>query len=79
MDLVYDYLVNPELLEHARKREIEVKLLELSDAMEDRGYPQTEIDLKVAELRKQLEERRAKESAADKARAYRQAAMKSRF
>lgn len=34
---------DPEILEHDRKREIEVKVLELRDKLEDEGYANTLI------------------------------------
>ncbi|XP_011500719.1 PREDICTED: pre-mRNA-splicing factor CWC21-like [Ceratosolen solmsi marchali] len=45
---------NKEILEHTRKREIEVKCFELSDALEEEGYTQEEIDIKVTSYRKIL-------------------------
>ncbi|KAJ8675189.1 hypothetical protein QAD02_010975 [Eretmocerus hayati] len=45
---------NKEILEHTRKREIELKCLELSDALEEQGYTQDEIDAKVESYRKML-------------------------
>jgi serine/arginine repetitive matrix protein 2 len=47
---------NKEILEHTRKREIEVKCFELSDALEEQGYTQEEIDAKVSSYRKILVE-----------------------
>jgi hypothetical protein len=59
---------NPEIMEHDRKREIEVRCLELQDKLEDEGYvpchfilgsaygrlDEEEIEKKVALLRKEL-------------------------
>ncbi|CAM9367578.1 unnamed protein product, partial [Hapterophycus canaliculatus] len=48
---------NEELLDHQRKRKVEAKIFELQEAMADRGYTDAEIEEKVAEVRKGLEER----------------------
>ncbi|CAM9427959.1 unnamed protein product [Ectocarpus fasciculatus] len=48
---------NEELLDHQRKRKVEAKIFELQEAMADRGYSDAEIEEKVAEVRKGLEER----------------------
>jgi len=58
---------NPEIMEHDRKREIEVRCLELQDKLEEQGYDslsctfslrssleEDEIEEKVAKLRKKL-------------------------
>jgi len=45
---------NPEILEHERKRQIELKILQFREAMEERNYSEEEIEAKVAEIRKQL-------------------------
>lgn len=45
---------NKEILEHTRKREIEVKCLELSDTLEEQGYTEEEIENKVQAYRKIL-------------------------
>merc|ERR1711871_731715 len=45
---------NPEILEHERKRAIELKILQFREAMEERNYSEEEIEKKVAEIRKQL-------------------------
>lgn len=42
---------NKELLNHEKKRRVELKCLELNDLMEDQGYNQEEIDEKVNEYR----------------------------
>jgi len=42
---------NKELLDHEKKRRVELKCLELNDLMEDQGYKQDEIDEKVNEYR----------------------------
>src|ERR1700760_3549455 len=44
-----------EILEHERKRQIEVKLFELRDKLEDEGVDDDEIDDQVDKLRKKLE------------------------
>ncbi|KAJ4287590.1 RNA-splicing factor [Kalmusia sp. IMI 367209] len=49
---------DPEILEHDRKREIEVKVLELRDKLEDEGVEDDEIDDRCDALRKKLEEER---------------------
>jgi hypothetical protein len=38
---------DPEILEHDRKREIEVKVLELRDKLEDEGYANSRMHLSV--------------------------------
>ncbi|OXU21104.1 hypothetical protein TSAR_012225 [Trichomalopsis sarcophagae] len=45
---------NKEILEHTRKREIEVKCIELSDTLEEQGYTEEEIENKVQSYRKIL-------------------------
>ncbi|KAF2770782.1 cwf21-domain-containing protein [Teratosphaeria nubilosa] len=52
-----------EILEHDRKREIEVKVFELRDRLEDEGADEDEIDTRCAALRKELEEKQAKSGA----------------
>lgn len=54
---------NAELLEHQRKRAIEVKCAEMMDEMEEQGYPEDEIEEKVAEVRKELTDKMTKEQA----------------
>ncbi|KAF1967402.1 cwf21-domain-containing protein [Bimuria novae-zelandiae CBS 107.79] len=49
---------DPEILEHERKREIEVKVLELRDKLEDEGVDEDEIDDRCDGLRRKLEEER---------------------
>ncbi|KAL1601657.1 RNA-splicing factor [Paraconiothyrium brasiliense] len=49
---------DPEILEHDRKREIEVKVLELRDKLEDEDVDEDEIDDRCDGLRKKLEEER---------------------
>jgi hypothetical protein len=44
-----------EILEHDRKRRIEVKVFELRDRLEDEGVDEDDIDDQVAEYRKKLE------------------------
>merc|ERR1711865_209351 len=45
---------DPGILEHERKRQIELKIVMFRDAMEERNYSEEEIEVKVAEIRKQL-------------------------
>jgi hypothetical protein len=47
---------NKEILEHDRKRQVELKLLVLRDALEEHGYTEDEIEERVAEARKAAEE-----------------------
>ncbi|KAJ2502960.1 hypothetical protein GGH96_000696 [Coemansia sp. RSA 1972] len=42
------------ILDHERKRQVEVKCLELQDKLEDRGLDESEIETRVDELRKRL-------------------------
>ncbi|KAL6970657.1 hypothetical protein U1Q18_030352 [Sarracenia purpurea var. burkii] len=46
---------NKEILEHDRKRQVELKLAVLEDKLVDQGYTQTEIAVKLAEARRNLE------------------------
>ncbi|KAI9772866.1 MAG: RNA-splicing factor [Geoglossum simile] len=43
-----------DILEHDRKREVEVKVFELRDRLEDEGVSESEIDLQTTALRKKL-------------------------
>ncbi|WPH00752.1 Pre-mRNA-splicing factor [Acrodontium crateriforme] len=52
-----------EILEHDRKRAIEVKVFELRDQLEDDGVDEDEIDDKCAALRKKLEAEQARSGA----------------
>jgi len=45
---------DPEILEHERKRAIEVKVFELRDRLEDEGVDEDEIDDQVEALRRKL-------------------------
>lgn len=45
---------NKEILEHERKRKIELKCFELEQEMEEQGYIQSEIEQKVNAVRKKL-------------------------
>ncbi|VDL87074.1 unnamed protein product [Schistocephalus solidus] len=45
---------NKDILLHEKKRKIEVKCFELQILMEEQGYTDEEIDMKVAALRKEL-------------------------
>ncbi|CAK4034019.1 Hypothetical predicted protein [Lecanosticta acicola] len=49
-----------EILEHDRKREIEVKVFELRDKLEDEGVDEDEIDDQCDALRKKLESEQAR-------------------
>ncbi|KAI9711966.1 MAG: RNA-splicing factor [Chrysothrix sp. TS-e1954] len=49
-----------EILEHDRRREIEVKVFELRDRLEDEGVDEEEIDDQTSALRNKLEAERAK-------------------
>ncbi|GER28173.1 protein arginine N-methyltransferase 5 [Striga asiatica] len=46
---------NKEILEHDRKRQIELKLLALQEKLSDQGYTEAEIEEKLDEARKSLE------------------------
>lgn len=46
--------VNPELVAHERKRQVEIQLLQLSDKLEAEGVDSEEIKTRVAEERKKL-------------------------
>ncbi|CAI2730763.1 unnamed protein product [Schistosoma spindalis] len=45
---------NKEILEHERKRKIEVKCFEMEQEMEEQGYTQSEIEFRVSGFRKKL-------------------------
>eukprot|EP00282_Hemiselmis_andersenii_P011623 CAMPEP_0114122808 /NCGR_PEP_ID=MMETSP0043_2-20121206/7890_1 /TAXON_ID=464988 /ORGANISM="Hemiselmis andersenii, Strain CCMP644" /LENGTH=188 /DNA_ID=CAMNT_0001215543 /DNA_START=220 /DNA_END=783 /DNA_ORIENTATION=- len=45
---------NKEIMEHQKKRQIELKLMEFREAMEERNWDEDEIEAKVAEVRKKL-------------------------
>ena len=53
------------LLEHDRKRQVELKLLVLRDALEEHGYTEDEIEERVAEARKAAEAEAAAAVAAE--------------
>ncbi|CAL8080225.1 unnamed protein product [Calicophoron daubneyi] len=62
-DAVFFKEPNKEILEHERKRKIEVKCFELAEQMEEQGYGATEIEKKVSVIRaKLLEEMRAEDA-----------------
>jgi serine/arginine repetitive matrix protein 2 len=46
---------NKDILEHDRKRQIEVKLLVLRETLEERGYTEQEVEERIGETRKVLE------------------------
>jgi len=45
---------NPDIMEHDRKREIEVQCFELQDKLEEEGLDEDEIEKKVVKLRDEL-------------------------
>lgn len=47
---------NKEILEHDRKRQIELKLVILEDKLAEQGYTESEIADKLVEARKALED-----------------------
>lgn len=51
-----------EILEHDRRREIEVKVFELRDRLEDEGVEEDDIDEQVDALRQKLEAESAKKA-----------------
>ena len=57
-----------EILEHDRKREIEVKVFELRDKLEEDGVDEDEIDDQCDALRKKLETEQAKSGGGRKAK-----------
>ncbi|XP_065511380.1 serine/arginine repetitive matrix protein 2 [Caloenas nicobarica] len=48
---------NPDILDHQRKRKVELKCLELAELMEEQGYTESEIQEKVSTFRTMLLER----------------------
>lgn len=46
---------NKEILEHNRKRQVEVQVFQLREDMEDRGHTAAEIEKQTSKLRKRLE------------------------
>lgn len=54
---------NQEILEHERKRKVELKCMEMYELMEEQGYSKDEIDRKVTTFRKMLMQ---KEGVSDK-------------
>lgn len=57
---------NRDILEHDRKRQIELRLLILRETLEDQGYTEAEIDERIEEKRRSLEaEATAASDAAD--------------
>lgn len=58
---------NREILEHDRKRQVELKLLVLRDALEEQGYTEGEIEERVVEARRAAEAEAAAEAAAEEA------------
>jgi serine/arginine repetitive matrix protein 2 len=45
---------NKEILDHNKKRKIEVRCMELREKMEEQGYSDDEIESKVQDLRESL-------------------------
>ncbi|AQK59580.1 Cwf21 [Zea mays] len=58
---------NKEILEHDRKRQVELNLLVLRDALEEQGYTEDEIEERVEEARKAAEAEAAAVAAAEEA------------
>ena len=52
---------NRDILEHDRKRQVELRLLVLRDALEEQGFSEAEIDVRVEEERKAAETEAAAE------------------
>ncbi|CAK4854645.1 unnamed protein product [Aphanomyces euteiches] len=52
--------INKQILLHEEKRQIEVKLMQLRDELEEQGCDEDEIEEKCAQLRKKLQEQRMK-------------------
>ncbi|XP_038637094.1 serine/arginine repetitive matrix protein 2-like [Scyliorhinus canicula] len=48
---------NQDILDHERKRKVELKCIELEDMMEEQGYSEEEIQQKVATFRQMLVEK----------------------
>merc|ERR1712168_609813 len=48
---------NTEILDHERKRKVELRCMEMQELMEEQGYSQEEIDRKVTIFRKMLIEK----------------------
>ena len=59
---------NKEILEHERKRKVELRIAEFEEAMEEQGYSEEEIERETAALREKMltEELKAKEEASAK-------------
>uniref|UniRef100_M8C1G7 CWF21 domain-containing protein n=1 Tax=Aegilops tauschii TaxID=37682 RepID=M8C1G7_AEGTA len=47
--------LNKEILEHDRRRQVELRLVELRDTLEELGYTEGEIEERVEEARKEAE------------------------
>eukprot|EP00912_Choanoflagellata_sp_UC4_P000899 UC4_evm2s553 len=45
---------NKDILEHNRKREVELKCVEMEEQMEEQGYPEEEIEERIAKYREDL-------------------------
>ncbi|CAD6237921.1 unnamed protein product [Miscanthus lutarioriparius] len=52
---------NKDIIEHDRKRQVELRLLVLKDALEEQGYTEAEIEARVDEARKAAEAEAADE------------------
>ncbi|KAI8504934.1 Serine/arginine repetitive matrix protein 2 [Branchiostoma belcheri] len=48
---------NQEILDHERKRKVELKCMEMQELMEEQGYSEEEIERKVATFRRMLMEK----------------------
>jgi len=58
---------NRDILEHDRKRQVELRLLVLRDALEEQGYTEVEIELMVEDARSAAEAEAAAAAAAEEA------------
>ncbi|KAJ1284225.1 hypothetical protein BS78_03G188700 [Paspalum vaginatum] len=59
---------NKDILEHDRKRQVELRLLVLRDALEEQGYTEAEIEARVDEARKAAEAEAAAEGVEEEGR-----------
>jgi len=62
---------NRDILEHDRKRQVELRLLVLRDALEEQGYTEDEIEERVEEARRAAEAEAEAAAAAEEAGAGR--------
>uniref|UniRef100_A0A2R5LAQ7 Putative pre-mrna-splicing factor cwc21 ixodes scapularis pre-mrna-splicing factor cwc21 n=1 Tax=Ornithodoros turicata TaxID=34597 RepID=A0A2R5LAQ7_9ACAR len=54
LDALMNRKANQEILDHERKRKLEIRCLELQEEMEEQGYTEAEIETKVEEFRQAL-------------------------